>query len=142
MEEYQDPKVKTTRELVELADVEVARAHDAVVQYERSRRPEATEEERFNEGRHGRTVVEAVSAAQSALTQLGMRVRLQLDGRDQARARQLDRILGIGETMTELDEVEGSTFQERVTDVHLTQVADLERSLDVPEGTLRGDPTW
>lgn len=102
MEEYQDPKVKTTRELVELADVEVARAHDAVVQYERSRRPEATEEERFNEGRHGRTVVEAVSAAQSALTQLGMRVRLQLDGRDQARARQLDRILGTAEEDIEL----------------------------------------
>jgi len=74
-------------------------------------------EQRFNEGRYGRTALDEIDKAHAALTKLRMRVQLQLDGRDNARARQLDRILGIQEGVETPSEVERSTFQERVTDL-------------------------
>lgn len=90
-------KVKTIRELegeVRLAMDELA---EFVPHYEHARSDDATKEERFNEGRYGRSIVTLVEQAQATLTQLRMRVQLQLDGRDSARAKQLDRILGIAE---------------------------------------------
>lgn len=95
-------KVKTIRELVEDADREVARAHDALVEYEKGRGPNHTEEQFFNIGRNGRAILSAVDAASAALTQLRMRINLQLEGRDSARAKQLDRILGIAEDVEDV----------------------------------------
>lgn len=92
-----EKKVLTPRELSWEADLQVAKAHDALTEYERSRAEHATEEQKANEGRHGRNVLKHIEEAQKVLTQLRMRVNLQLEGRESARAKQLDRILGIAE---------------------------------------------
>lgn len=90
-------KVKTIGELRKAIAHETSDLDGCLEAYEASRGDGATEEERFNEGRYGRTTLEVIDRAQTALTQLRMRVQLQLDGRDSARAKQLDRILGIAE---------------------------------------------
>lgn len=126
------PKVMTPRELSWEADIQVAHAHDALMEYERSRASHATEEQKANEGRHGRAVLKHIDEAQKVLTQLRMRVNLQLEARDNARARQLDRILGIAEepdgTWINREPEEDFTFQERVADL---RAHDVERPEDV-----------
>lgn len=92
-----EKKVKTVIELWKDVDTGVMPVDDAMEAYLRSRLADATEEERFNEGRHGRAVLAAIDEMHAALTQLRMRVALQLEGRENARAAQLDRILGIAE---------------------------------------------
>lgn len=97
MNDEKKPRVKSIIELWKDVDTGVIAVDDAMEAYLSSRLPDATDEERFNEGKYGRATLAAIDATQAALTQLRMRVALQLDGRENARAAQLDRILGIAE---------------------------------------------
>lgn len=95
-------KVKSLLNLVHEAYDAVHTLDTRVNVYETARSQNADGEQRFNVGRYGRELLEAVDAASAALTQLRMRVNLQLEGRDSARARQLDRILGIAEDVDDV----------------------------------------
>lgn len=95
--EGEAPKVKSLLTLAHEAHDAVHVLDTRVNVYETARSQNADGEQRFNEGRYGRELLEAVDAASAALTQLRMRVNLQLEGRDSARAKQLDRILSIAE---------------------------------------------
>jgi hypothetical protein len=95
-------KVKTTEDLYVEAQVAVESLGEHMSLYDHARSTDASKEERFNEGRYGRLIIENIDKAQAALTQLRMRVNLQLEGRDSARAKQLDRILGIAEDIEDV----------------------------------------
>lgn len=95
-------KVKNLLTLAHEIMEEVNVLDTRVNMYETARSQNADGEQRFNVGRYGRELLETVDAASAALTQLRMRVNLQLEGRDSARARQLDRILGIAEDVEDV----------------------------------------
>lgn len=94
-EEEMNEKVKSIAELHTEARVHVGTLKDMMHAYDYSRSDKATDEERFNEGKHGRNILQAIDDAQASLTQLRMRIALQLEGRDNSRARQLDRLLDL-----------------------------------------------
>lgn len=100
MEEQKN--VKTIHELEGAVRMAVEDLAVHYIDYDASRSPVATQEERFNEGRHGRAMLASIDEAMKALTTLRMRVHLQVEGRDSARAHQLDRILGMSEEDTKL----------------------------------------
>jgi hypothetical protein len=102
------PKVSSALELWKKTNAAALALDDAMNSYLTSRLPSATSEERFDEGRHGRHVVEIIDSTMATLTQLRMRVNLQLEGRDNARAKQLDRILGIAESDAAYDPPDGA----------------------------------
>lgn len=105
-EQTKDTPVKSVLDLWKVVNASSLSLDDAMNAYCASRLPTATDEERFNEGRYGRHALEIIDSLTGTLTQLRMRINLQQEGRDSARAKQLDRILGISETMAELDEVD------------------------------------
>jgi hypothetical protein len=95
-------KVKSMLSLAHEIMDEVNGLDTRVNTYESARSQDADGEQRFNEGRYGRELLERIDAASAALTALRMRVNLQLEGRDNARAKQLDRILGIAEDVEDV----------------------------------------
>lgn len=95
-------KVKSALELWKDVNATALVLDDVMNSYLASRLPSATPEERFEEGRHGRHALEVIDSATATLTQLRMRINLQLEGRDSARAKQLDRILGIAEDVEDV----------------------------------------
>lgn len=97
-------KVKNIWELYNEAEMAAVKMRAALEHYDHARSDEATEEERFNEGRHGRLALDKLDEMQTALTQLRMRVQLQLDARDSVRARKLDALLGFAEELDDEDE--------------------------------------
>lgn len=121
-EQTKDTKVKTMRELQEDAQVAMDDLAIAYTEYDITQSPTADDEQRFNAGRYGRQMLDAIDTTQHALTQLRMHLDIKMKGRDSARAKQLDRILGIAE---DVEAREGeSTFQERVTDMRAYEIDD------------------
>ena len=105
-----DTTVKSMTQLWRTVNESALLLDDEVGKYLSSRLPAATEEERFNEGRYGRATLHLIDANIKALNALRMRVSLQVEGRDNARAKQLDRILGIA------DDVEDVTIMLDIAD--------------------------
>lgn len=95
--------VKTIGELKKSVEYNAENTVGILEAYETSRSTDATEEEKFNEGRHGRALLASIDATHQALNALRMRVSLQVEGRESARAKQLDRILGIAEDVEDVD---------------------------------------
>lgn len=75
----------------------------AVRGYLLARSPDATQEERFNEGRYARAVMTHIDDATRALTQLRMRVNLQDQARENRRANQLAKALDLADGFFEDD---------------------------------------
>lgn len=80
---------KAMHEQVHAAQAAMDGLLDYIPYYEDSRSANANEEARFNEGRYGRYILDAIDAAQLALTRLRTRVAIN----DEARSRRKDRLL-------------------------------------------------